>query len=348
MSMEDLIVKQLFKKIFNRPLTLLDCQYWDLGERVGLPKVCGNAVFFEPIFIYKMGKGMAVYYNFTDPDQNPDFLVNYFNKHQREFDALARKYLKNCHKLLRIVEENKASNFIKIFRLIYKEIWPMVIISNILSSLRADATDRKLWRRAFQLRAKTEKLEYVGGGALLELAKLKIPSELVDFVEFLTFEEVNTGRWPPVPILRKRRQGFIYFKGELHGDELKKFAKKNHFEIIDEVAREGKKIRGFCAVKGKARGMVRIIFERSQLDKVLAGDILIASMTTPDFLPAMKMAGAIVTDEGGITCHAAIVSRELKIPCVIGTKIATQVLKDGDSVEVDANRGAVRIIRRAK
>lgn len=68
-------------------------------------------------------------------------------------------------------------------------------------------------------------------------------------------------------------------------------------------------------------------------------------MTSPWYLPAMKKATAIVTDEGGITCHAAIVSRELKKPCIIGTKIATKVLKDGDLVEVDANKGIVRIIK---
>jgi len=70
-------------------------------------------------------------------------------------------------------------------------------------------------------------------------------------------------------------------------------------------------------------------------------------MTTPDFMPAMQKAAAFVTDEGGITCHAGIVARELKKPCVIGTKIATQVFKDGDLVEVDAGQGTVRIIERA-
>jgi len=62
----------------------------------------------------------------------------------------------------------------------------------------------------------------------------------------------------------------------------------------------------------------------------------------------MKRASAIVTDEGGITCHAAIIARELKVPCVIGTKIATQVLKDGDLVEVNANQGIVKILKKAK
>jgi pyruvate,water dikinase len=68
-------------------------------------------------------------------------------------------------------------------------------------------------------------------------------------------------------------------------------------------------------------------------------------MTTPDFVPAMKKAVAFITDEGGITSHAAIVARELKKPCIIGAKIATRALKDGDLIEVDANRGVVKILK---
>ncbi len=83
-----------------------------------------------------------------------------------------------------------------------------------------------------------------------------------------------------------------------------------------------------------------------QINNVKAGDIIVAPMTLPDILPAMKKAAAFVTDEGGILCHAAIMSREMKKPCIIGTKIATKVLKDGDLVEVDAKKGVVRIIKR--
>ena len=71
-------------------------------------------------------------------------------------------------------------------------------------------------------------------------------------------------------------------------------------------------------------------------------------MIKPDYLSAMKKAVAFVTDEGGITCHAAIVARELNKPCIIGTKIATKVLKDGDEVEVDADKGVVKILKRVK
>ncbi len=76
------------------------------------------------------------------------------------------------------------------------------------------------------------------------------------------------------------------------------------------------------------------------------GDILVCSMTIVEATPYLKRCKAIVTDEGGITCHAAVISRELKIPCIVGTKIATKVLKDGDLVKVDADKGIVKILKR--
>ncbi len=105
-----------------------------------------------------------------------------------------------------------------------------------------------------------------------------------------------------------------------------------------------KEIKGVCASPGKVVGMVKVCRGEEEIDKMKEGDILVACMTQPEFLPAMKKAKAIITDEGGLTCHAAIIARELGIPCVIGTKIATQVLKDGDEVEVDANHGVVTIL----
>ena len=81
------------------------------------------------------------------------------------------------------------------------------------------------------------------------------------------------------------------------------------------------------------------------MHKMQQGDILVSTATTPSIVPAMKKASAIVTDEGSLTCHAAIVSRELEITCVIGTKNASKILKDGMRVEVDADKGIVRILK---
>lgn len=100
-------------------------------------------------------------------------------------------------------------------------------------------------------------------------------------------------------------------------------------------------LKGLGASPGIGIGKVRIIMSEKEINKVEQGDILVTTMTTPDMVPAMKRASAIVTDEGGMTCHAAIVSRELGVPAVVGTKEATKILKDGMVVTVDGERGVV-------
>ncbi len=107
------------------------------------------------------------------------------------------------------------------------------------------------------------------------------------------------------------------------------------------------KIKGNTAFKGIVTGKVVLISNKKDLPKVKEGDIIVTAMTIPDYVSVMQKAAAFVTDEGGITCHAAIIAREMKKPCIIGTKIATKVLKDGDLVEVDADKGIVKIINRA-
>ncbi len=104
-------------------------------------------------------------------------------------------------------------------------------------------------------------------------------------------------------------------------------------------------VRGLTASPGRAIGKVKILKSATEVGKIKPGDILVAVMTRPDYITAMKKAAAIVTNEGGITSHAAIVSRELGIPCIIGTKIATEVFKDGETVEVNANHGWVRKVK---
>jgi pyruvate, water dikinase len=100
-------------------------------------------------------------------------------------------------------------------------------------------------------------------------------------------------------------------------------------------------LRGFGASPGIATGTARILRGAAEMDKLSAGEVLVTSMTTPDMVPAMSQASAIVTDEGGITCHAAIVSRELGVPCVVGTREATRLIAEGELVTVDGKTGSV-------
>jgi len=104
-------------------------------------------------------------------------------------------------------------------------------------------------------------------------------------------------------------------------------------------------IKGSIGYSGIVSGRARVFTSDEDINLVEDGEIIIAPMTTLDFLPAMKKAAAFVTDEGGVTCHAAIVAREMKKPCIIGTRIGTKVFKTGDMIEVDATKGIVRIIK---
>jgi len=115
-------------------------------------------------------------------------------------------------------------------------------------------------------------------------------------------------------------------------------------ESLEEPRNDVKFIKGQVANKGKVKGFARIIHDPTMNHSFMEGEILVTGMTRPEFVPLMKKAGAIVTNEGGIACHAAIVCRELDKPCIIGTKNATEIIRDGDLVEVDGDEGIVRIL----
>jgi phosphohistidine swiveling domain-containing protein len=152
----------------------------------------------------------------------------------------------------------------------------------------------------------------------------------------------------PQTLLRKLKKR-KYASGVLDNNKL--YYIENFIAVKEskKIDKSVKIIKGAGAARGKIKGKVRIILSLHDFKKFRKGDILVTEMTRPDFVPIMKLAKAIVTDEGSLTCHAAIVSRELGIPCIVGTKIATRVLKDGDRVEVDADRGIVcRLNKEAK
>lgn len=138
---------------------------------------------------------------------------------------------------------------------------------------------------------------------------------------------------------------FVYANGKVKEVIIGECIDKIMAKIKKDVDKNIKEIPGMAASLGKVQGKARIIMTAKNIAQVQKGEILVAPMTRPEHLPGMKKAVAIITDDGGITCHAAIVARELGIPCIIGTKIATKVLHDGDLVEVDANKGIVKIIK---
>ena len=149
--------------------------------------------------------------------------------------------------------------------------------------------------------------------------------------------------------LKEREKGYFFLmeKGIQKmaiGEEGKSISKwvEEHLNKVEENITE---LKGQTACSGHVKGSVRIALLAKDSYKLKQGEILVCAMTGPDYVPAMKRASAIITDEGGMLSHAAIMSREFGKPCVIATKIATRVLKNGDVVEVDANTGIIKIIK---
>ncbi|MBI2668194.1 hypothetical protein HYX17_05510 [Candidatus Woesearchaeota archaeon] len=194
---------------------------------------------------------------------------------------------------------------------------------------------------------KAESLMWVSGADLIINEFARRINIKYETLLFATFDEIISGNLSDYELERRKKLFVIVWSSngvdiyldqnaEKIFDSYKKDIIKDSGEIVE--------IKGTPASPGKAKGRVKIVLNVSQFNKIKKGDILVTMMTRPEYLPIMGLASAFVTDEGGISSHAAIISREMKKPCIIGTRIATKVLKDGDLIEVDANKGIIKII----
>ena len=184
-------------------------------------------------------------------------------------------------------------------------------------------------------------LTEIGKRLSLNLKQVRnfLPQEISPVLIRDNFDAKNLDERRKFSVLFSQRNKIAF----LAEKQAKSFLKKQTIE--DTEIKKDNEIKGICACVGNAKGIVKIINTKSEINKIKMGEIMISHATYPELVPAMKKASAIITEEGGLSCHAAIVSRELGIPCVVGTKIATKVLKDGDLVEVDANKGIVKLLK---
>ncbi len=148
--------------------------------------------------------------------------------------------------------------------------------------------------------------------------------------------------------LEKRRTGWLITNEGISTQSIANFIASHGWELKLPENVIAETLFGQPSYRApEVTGIARIIMNQREIDKIQEGDILVAPMTTPEYGPVFGKIKAIVTDEGGITCHAAIISRELKLPTIVGTKVASQTIRNGDIVAVDTERGAVKIIKRA-
>ncbi len=173
----------------------------------------------------------------------------------------------------------------------------------------------------------------------------------IDFIKDLFPEEtiklINNGKIDEKEI-EERINNFIVI---ITPDKCMTLTGKDALEFEEKFIKiEGldkKEFKGRVACKGFVTGKAKVILGTQDFHKFNKGDIIIATNTSPDFVPLMKKASAIIAEEGGLTAHASVVSREMGVPCIVGINNATKVIKDGDLIEVDANKGTVKILKKA-
>jgi phosphoenolpyruvate synthase/pyruvate phosphate dikinase len=175
-------------------------------------------------------------------------------------------------------------------------------------------------------------------GIVLEDLIYLTPEEIVESIKN---KKVN------LCVIKERKKEYGYYIKDNTNKTVsgKDYLSLKNFFNISFFENNTIEVKGQVSFKGHIKGKVKIVKSVEDIKKVEKGDILVSPMTVPSFIPAMETAAAFVTDEGGILCHAAIVSREMHKPCVIGTKIATKIFKDGDLVEVDAEKGIVKKLK---
>jgi len=172
--------------------------------------------------------------------------------------------------------------------------------------------------------------------------RLKVEFQYARFIDDIEVVEALRSKKVDHKELQQRAEHFTIIHTPESSQILSGQAALNYNEQLKPNYQFQGELTGSAASMGKYRGKAVIILNENDLARVQPGDVLITTMTKPQYIIAMQKAGAFVTDSGGITCHAAIIAREMEKPCVVGTNMATQVLKDGDMVEVDANEGTVK------
>ncbi len=283
------------------------------------------------------GQEMDIFVNIREDEKN--YLTAARQCRTGETNKIFKKYLR----LMRNYQP-RGNNPVEKSLTAMKDVGPLLIYTFYVERSLEKNQNERLVELNGKLRDRGAKIIYSFYDKAHDFLQNKFGAQLIDSY---TLEELKHS-------LDKKainqRQNFYIFVGTKKdtkvytGEAAKKWLQQKGFKIIKIKNTGTENLRGLSACLGKVRGQVKIVRGLSDI-KHCAEKIVVSRETIIEYAPFLKKALAIVTDLGGITCHAAIVSRELKIPCIVGTKIATKVFKDGDRVEVDANKGIIKKLK---
>lgn len=325
----------------KRDISLFSVLAWQKGY---VEDFLDNFGWSYPIIFHYDGVRVNFYHTQSDFAYFKQTITKRLVSDDELFQRYNKEFVRNILELRAIWKRPTTERLLDTFRL----------IGRIMSFYVFVVSDEVVNRRpeAWNSRHISEGILYTVDEALEDLLRTKLIALKIDpqLAHILTLGEIQSvsrdDRLNIAPIT-PRQKGYIIFQQKLRTEQsFADFCTEEGFLNPEDKVSDSSvtHITGIAAFSGKAIGRVVILHGRSDLPKVRDGDVVVAVMTNANYTPAIIRASALVTDEGGVTCHAAIVARELKKPCIIGTKIATRVLKDGDRVEVDADKGMIRKI----
>ena len=328
-------IKKAYKLAITRPHSLIELEIYYKGEYEGISKLTNNLYYFKPLFIYNSeNENIVIYYNNYDLEEDPRlmylFIEENFNKINNYYNVKQDIiYLKNCMAKGLSIDFN---NFLeKIINL-----YPFTSLGQLAGHY--DNITTRVKDLFLDYRYNYDSICHDACEYLIEKLKELLPQEYQKFINYLTISEILNNRYPSLKQLEKRKKGFILFDKLYVTKDYDKWLIKHNINIEEEIEQNNSNyLQGQIAYPGNVSGKVFKVYSEKDFKMFEDGDIVVTPMTTPKFVAIIKRSSAIITDEGGITCHASIIARELKIPCIVGCKNATKVLKNNDFIQIEGN-----------
>ncbi len=335
------LASKKFTLTLSRPSSLIEEQIYYEGEYEGIKLLTNGLYYFKPLFIYNSNiNNTEVYYNQYDLEEDPRLMYYhldlYFNNVLNAYEKI-KVYAKELNNII----DNKESFDIRLFVQKLKFIYPFASLGQLAGHY--DNITEKLKSVFYEYRFNYDYIIHKSCDYLLECVEKKLPSNIKKYKKFITLEEYKKRKFPNINVLESRKKGYMFFDNCIVTNDYEKWLESKNM-YIDVDVDNNTCLQGQIAFSGNVEGRVCKVFCEEDFNKVCYNDILVTPMTTPKFMKVINKVKGIITDEGGVTCHAAIISRELKIPCVVGCKNATRILQDGMNVSINKNTGKINII----
>lgn len=331
------ILPKSFSLTLTRQKSLIDIELYYKGEYFGIKNITKNLYYFKPLFVYNsVDNNVSIYYNNTDLEELPNpmyYLLDLdFDKTLKYYRKIKRdvKYLDNIiNKNLQIDYSDYVNKII--------EIYPFTSLGQLAGHF--EDVSKRVKDLLVEFREKYDYIIYKAVDYLVFKFKAILPDNYKEYIDFLLIDEIINSKLPSIESLENRKLGYIYYNSLYVTTDYDKFFRNNNINIEEA---SNSLLNGTFAYSSNTNitGRVCVILSDKDFNNFKRGDIIVTPMTSPKFLILIKECSAIITDEGGSLSHAAIISRELKIPCLVGCINATKILSTGDTITIN-KRGEI-------